>query len=73
VVPEDRMTGLRFSSGDDGALAACLIRLFSLPESARSAVGARGRAWVAANFDAPAAIEPTLKLYAEVTRERRRP
>ena len=29
AVPEDRMTGLRFSSGDDAALAAALIRLFS--------------------------------------------
>ena len=35
AVPEDRMTGLRFSTGDDAALAAALIRLFSLPESAQ--------------------------------------
>jgi len=71
AVPEDRMTGLRFSSGDDAALAAALIRLFSLPESARSAVGARGRAWVAASFDAATVTRATLTLYAEVARPRR--
>ena len=73
AVAEDRMTGLRFSSGDDAALAAALIRLFSLPESTRSAIGARGRAWVAANFDAPGVTSATLKLYAEVARQRARP
>ena len=54
------MTGLRFSAGDSVALAAALIRLFSMPEPARTAIGARGRAWVTANFNAPAAAEPTL-------------
>ena len=34
AVPEDRMTGLRFSAGDDAALAAALIRLFSMPDAA---------------------------------------
>jgi glycosyltransferase involved in cell wall biosynthesis len=72
AVAEDRMTGLRFSSGDDAALAAALIRLFSLPESARSAIGARGRAWVVANFDAAAVREPILNLYAEIARRHRR-
>jgi glycosyltransferase involved in cell wall biosynthesis len=71
AVAEDRMTGLRFSSGDSVALAAALVRLFSLPESVRSAIGARGRAWVAANFGSSAAVEPTLRLYAEVARHRR--
>jgi len=71
AVSDDRMTGLRFSSGDAGALAAALIRLFSLP--ACSAIGARGRAWMAANFDVLAATIPTLNLYAEVARQRRHP
>ena len=31
AVAEDRMTGLRFSAGDSVALAAALVRLFSLP------------------------------------------
>ena len=51
-VSEDRMTGLRFSAGDDAALAAALIRLFSMPEAARRAIGARGREWVTSHFDA---------------------
>jgi glycosyltransferase involved in cell wall biosynthesis len=70
-VPEERMTGFRFSSGDSVALAASLLRLFSMPESARTAIGARGRAWVTANFNAPAATEPTLRLYAEVAKRSR--
>ena len=73
AVAEDRMTGLRFSSGDAAALAAALIRLFSLPESARAAIGARGRAWVVTNFNAPAVAEPMLRLYAEVARRQPRP
>jgi len=53
------------------ALAAALLRLFSMPEPARAAIGARGRAWVMANFNAPAATEPTLRLYADVTARNR--
>ena len=72
AVAEDRMTGLRFSAGDSVALAAALVRLFSLPPPARAAIGARGRAWVLANFNAEAAAEPTLRLYEQMA-ERRRP
>jgi glycosyltransferase involved in cell wall biosynthesis len=72
AVAEDRMTGLRFSSGDAAALAAALIRLFSLSESGRAAIGSRGRAWVLANFNTPAVAEPTLRLYAEVARRHTR-
>ena len=72
AVPEDRMTGLRFSSGDPVALAAALVRVFSLTEQARNAVGARGRAWVVANFNAPAAVAPTLRLYADVAQRQHR-
>ncbi len=72
AVSEDRMTGLRFSSGDAPALAAAVIRLFSLPEAARRAIGARGRAWVVANFNALAVAGPTLALYAEVVEQHRR-
>jgi glycosyltransferase involved in cell wall biosynthesis len=68
TVPEDRMTGLRFSSGDQAGLAAAVIRLFSLPQSGRNAIGARGRAWVAGHFNGPAAAESTLALYAELGR-----
>jgi glycosyltransferase involved in cell wall biosynthesis len=66
AVAEDRMTGLRFSAGDSVALATSLVRLFSLPPEARTAMGARGRAWVLANFNAAAATEPTLRLYEHV-------
>jgi glycosyltransferase involved in cell wall biosynthesis len=70
-VSEDRMTGLRFSAGDDAALAAALIRLFSMPETARRAIGARGRDWVTGHFDASVVADLTLKLYAEVVRSRK--
>jgi len=71
AVPEDRMTGLRFSTGDAGALAAALIRLFTLPDLARKAMGARGREWMIGHFTAPAVTELTLKLYSEVARARK--
>jgi glycosyltransferase involved in cell wall biosynthesis len=71
AVSEDRMTGLRFSTGDAVALAAALVRVFSLAPGARAAMGARGRAWVLTNFDAAAAAEPTLALYDEIARKRR--
>jgi glycosyltransferase involved in cell wall biosynthesis len=70
TVPHDRMTGLRFATGDDAALAATLIQLFSLPESAQQAIGARGRAWVLEHFNAAAVSEMTLKLYADVAAQR---
>lgn len=71
LVAEDRMTGLRFSAGDSAALAAALVRLFSLPEAARAAIGARGRAWVVANFNQPAVSEPTLRIYADMAGRKR--
>lgn len=70
AVAEDRMTGLRFSAGDAVALAAALVRLFSLPLAARAAMGGRGRAWVLANFNTSAAAEPTLRLYEEMAARR---
>jgi glycosyltransferase involved in cell wall biosynthesis len=67
AVPESRITGLRFHAGDDAALAATLLRLFSLPEPARRAMGARGRDWVLGHFDAPVVAQQTLRLYDEIT------
>jgi glycosyltransferase involved in cell wall biosynthesis len=67
AVPENRITGLRFHTGDDTALAAALLRLFALPEPARRAMGARGRDWVLSHFNAPAVAEQTLRLYDEIT------
>jgi glycosyltransferase involved in cell wall biosynthesis len=71
AIPEERMTGLRFSAGDEAALAAALVRLFSMTEAARLAMGARAREWVVTHFNAPSVAEQTLRLYAEVTRQPR--
>jgi glycosyltransferase involved in cell wall biosynthesis len=70
AVTEDRMTGLRVPAGDEAALATALIRLFSLTDAARAAIGSRGRAWVTAQFDAPTVTRATLSVYAEVARSR---
>ena len=66
AVLDNRITGLRFAAGDDAALAATLLRLFSLPEPARRAMGARGRDWVLGHFNAGAVAEQTLRLYDEI-------
>ncbi|HWV50956.1 glycosyltransferase family 4 protein [Pseudorhodoplanes sp.] len=68
IVPEDRMTGLRFSAGDAGALAAALIRLFSMPAAQQTAMGLRGRHWVIDHFNQPAVSDLTLRLYAGLIR-----
>lgn len=70
AVGEERMTGLRFSAGDDAALATALVRVFAMPEAARLAMGARGRDWVMNHFNPPSVAEQTLRLYAEVARPR---
>ncbi|MGH6682791.1 MAG: glycosyltransferase [Pseudolabrys sp.] len=67
AVPENRITGLRFQSGDDAALATAFLRLFSLAEPARRAMGDRGRDWVLGHFNAPAVAAQTLRLYDEIT------
>jgi glycosyltransferase involved in cell wall biosynthesis len=72
AVSEDRMTGLRFASGDDRALAAALIRLFSMSEAIRRAIGMRGRDWVLAQFDPSTVTAQTLALYAEIAEGRRK-
>ena len=66
AVPEGRITGLRFQSGDDTALAAALLRLFSLDEPARNAMGLRGRDWVLEQFNAAGIAAQTLRLYGEI-------
>jgi glycosyltransferase involved in cell wall biosynthesis len=65
-VPEARITGFRFASGDDAALAATLLRLFFLSESVRNAVGRRGRDWVLGHFDGAGVAAQTLQLYGEI-------
>ena len=67
AVPESRVAGLRFPAGDDSRLAATLLRLFSIPQPMRAAMGARGRDWVLGHFNEELIAEQTLRLYAEVT------
>jgi len=66
AVPEGRITGLRFHAGDDAALTAALLRLFSLPEAIRRSIGVRGRDWVLGHFDRPVVARETLRLYGEI-------
>jgi glycosyltransferase involved in cell wall biosynthesis len=66
AVPENRITGLRFQSGDDAALTAALLRVFSMPEPVRRAIGVRGREWVHGHFSAPVVARQTLGLYREI-------
>ncbi len=63
AVPESRITGLRFPAGDDAALAATLLRLFSMPQPTRRAMGARGRAWVLGHFDGETVAAQALQVY----------
>jgi glycosyltransferase involved in cell wall biosynthesis len=65
AIPESRITGLRFPAGDDAALAATLLRLFSMPEPTRRAMGLRGREWVLGHFDGPTVAAQALRLYAQ--------
>jgi len=71
-VPEDRMTGLRFSSGDDAALTAGLVRLFSMSPAQHRAIGMRGRQWVLDHFNRPAISDLMLRLYSGLARSRPR-
>jgi glycosyltransferase involved in cell wall biosynthesis len=71
AVPESRITGLRFHSGDETALAASLLRLFSMPEPSRNAIGIRGREWVLGHFSTAVGAEQMLLLYGEITGRRK--
>lgn len=66
AVPESRVAGLRFHAGDDAALAAALLRLFSMPEPTRATLGQRGRDWVLGHFDADTVAEQTLRVYSDL-------
>jgi glycosyltransferase involved in cell wall biosynthesis len=66
AVPESRITGLRFQAGDEAALTAALLRVFSMPEPMRRAIGTRGREWVLGHFNADVVSEQTLQLYREI-------
>ncbi len=72
AVPESRITGLRFPAGDDAALAAALLRLFSMPEPVRRAIGQRGQDWVRGHFNAALVAEQTVQFYGEIAGRRER-
>jgi glycosyltransferase involved in cell wall biosynthesis len=67
AVPESRIAGLRFHAGDDAALAASLLRLFSMPEPNRATIGLRGRDWVRGHFNTATVAEQTLRVYGDIT------
>lgn len=67
AVPESRITGLRVPAGDDGALAAALLRLFAMPRPLVNDMGRRGRDWVLGHFNAEDGAEQMLRLYGEIT------
>ena len=71
AVANDRITGMRFATGNAAALAATLIRLFSISEAERQAIGARGRAWVVDHFSADATAALMLRLYADIAASRK--
>lgn len=73
AVPESRIAGFRFPSGDDAALAAALLRLFSMPELNRATIGRRGRDWVLGHFNTAIVTEQTLRLYRDVAELSLRP
>ncbi|HWU27421.1 MAG TPA: glycosyltransferase [Rhizomicrobium sp.] len=66
AVPESRIAGFRFPSGDDAALAAILLRLFSMPEPNRATIGRRGRDWVLEHFNDEIVAEQTLRVYGQI-------
>ncbi len=67
-VPDGRITGFRFTTGDDAALAATLLRLFFLAEPVRNAIGRRGRDWVLGHFDGAGVAAQMLALYDQIAR-----
>jgi glycosyltransferase involved in cell wall biosynthesis len=66
TVPESRIAGFRFQAGDDAALAAALLRIFSMPEPNRATIGRRGRDWVLGHFNAAVIAGQTLQAYREI-------
>jgi glycosyltransferase involved in cell wall biosynthesis len=68
AVTADRITGLRFTADDDAAMAAALLRLFSLPEMTRRAIGQRGREWALGHFQSAVTARQLLGFYARILR-----
>ena len=57
---------MTFGLAERIALAAALLRLFSMPEPNRATIGRRGREWVLGHFNTAIVTEQTLRLYRDV-------
>ncbi|MEZ5785065.1 MAG: glycosyltransferase [Xanthobacteraceae bacterium] len=64
VVAEERMTGLRYPSGDASALAAAIVRMLSFSVAEREAMGRRARNYVLTEFDSAEVARQILAVYA---------
>jgi hypothetical protein len=62
----DGESGFEVPTFDHEALAGALGRLFALPADQRRAMGARGRAHIAANFSVDRVLAETVRLYDEL-------
>ena|SRR3974390_1047069 len=71
-VPDSRVAGPRFRSGDDAALAGTLVRLFAMPVELRESMGLHGRDWVRSHSNSDTVAEQTMRGYAEVPAARSR-
>jgi glycosyltransferase involved in cell wall biosynthesis len=63
---EDRASGLLYPAGNAAELAQSLFKVLAMGPAARSAMGARGRTFVAGRFSRQAFTERMLRVYAEV-------
>jgi glycosyltransferase involved in cell wall biosynthesis len=70
-VAEARATGFIYPAGNAAELAQTLFKVLAMGKLARTAMGARGRAFVAARFPRQAFTERMLAVYAEVAAARR--
>jgi glycosyltransferase involved in cell wall biosynthesis len=63
---ESRATGFLYPAGDAAELAQSLFKVLAMGGTARSAMGERGRSFVASRFTRQAFTERMLSVYAEV-------
>lgn len=68
VVGAGAATGFGVAVDDASALAAAMANMLALSDDARAAMGARGRANVAAHFSVEAMADATLAIYARLLR-----
>src|SRR5262245_29260894 len=69
-VVREGVTGFLAPPGDDGALAAALLRLMALPEAERRAMGARGHDHVRQHYGLGRVVERYEAAYREVLRRK---